>query len=436
MRKKKSNKAANTAELGTLGLSLDAPVGSDMAVPSDLRGAKALKTFKQMESDPTIGSFLYFLQMTFRSKEWLIESHDGSSAGGADADFVTETLKGMSSPFSSVVSEALRMAVYGFSLFEIVYKIDNGKVVWRKFAPRAQVSIEGWDSDNEGGLKSAQQTNADGYNTTTLPIEKLLLFRPEVTLANAWGKSLLIPAYEPWYLKRKMAQVMAVGIERDLAGIPIVKIPAKYLLSTASQEDKNFRTSIESAAKRLRRNQSEYMMIPSTRDSSGHPAFEIELLKSAGSRQYDLPALLQDKKVEILMTLLSDFLILGHGSVGTYALGVSKSDLLLSSLEGLAKAITDVVNAFAIPRLMALNGNTSKELPKMVTPKFTHLDLTTLTNFLRGAGINIDDPETQNHLRRRAELPERDYEAEPETEPEAEPEQPVELFGEGADDAQ
>lgn len=438
--KKKTAAAGIKGEVGSLGVSTGSPVGDNMKTPKELRGAAALRTFEHMQSDSIIGTFMYFMRMTFRAKEWNVEPFDESAEARADADFIQDSLDGMTSKFNSVVSEALSMVVYGFSVFEIVYKLnDDGKIVWRKFAPRAQTSIDGWKIDKEGGLDGVKQKTANGWDTVTIPIEKCLLFRPEVTLANPWGKSLLIPAYIPWYLRQKLNQYQLIGVERDYAGILSARVPSQYLSANATDDDKAFMKQIEKALSQLRRNEREYIALPSDRDANGNLKFEVELMKSGGTRQHDLKSMLQEIKVEILMTFLADFLILGHGNVGTYALGVTKSDLLLSSIEGLAQAVVDVINDFAIPRVMELNGNTSGNYPTLTTPEFSKMDTTSLTNFLRGASIDLTDHETQNHLRRMMGLPELDETdvtepvAEPDPEPIAKPAEPAPEDAEAVD---
>lgn len=393
-------------ELGALGIGTHDPVGSDMVVPKELRGKRALSTYRKMEFDASIGSFIYYVQMIMRNKQWTVTPFDASDAARADANFLETNIKGMSSPFSSVISEALKMLIYGFSVFEIVYALDNGSVVWRKFAPRAQVSVNRWIKDSEGGLEAMVQEDTEKYREITIPITKLLLFRPEVSLGNPWGVSLLRNAYESWYYGRNMRKIEAIGVERDLAGIPVGRVPSEILSSKAKPDEINLRNEWERSLKQLRRNEQEFILLPSDRDEKGHYEYDLELLKSAGNRQHDLDKVIYRYDAKVLTTLLADFLILGHNSVGTYGLGQNKSDMLLTSMEGIAKSIADVFNEIAVTRLFMLNGNTSQDLPKLEAPEFVSMDLKTLAGFLRTAGVQVDDLETQNILRGKVGLPE------------------------------
>jgi hypothetical protein len=51
-------------------------------------------------------------------------------------------------------------------------KYADGKVGWRKFAIRAQSSLDKWDFDDDGGLRGFVQRAAPKYEEVTIPIEK------------------------------------------------------------------------------------------------------------------------------------------------------------------------------------------------------------------------------------------------------------------------
>jgi hypothetical protein len=61
-----------------------------------------------------------------------------------------------------------------------------------------------------------------------IPIEKMLLFRTTVQRNNPEGRSMLRTAYRPWRNKKRIEEIEGVGIERDLAGLPMARIPGKF----------------------------------------------------------------------------------------------------------------------------------------------------------------------------------------------------------------
>ncbi len=64
--------------------------------------------------------------------------------------------------------------------------------------------------------------------------------------------------------------------------------------------------------------------MPSMYDDQGHKVFDLVLLSSGGSRQFDTDKIIQRYDQRIAMSILSDFILLGSDRVGSYALGTSK----------------------------------------------------------------------------------------------------------------
>ena len=110
--------------------------------------------------------------------------------------------------------------------------------------PQAQVQVHGrqdrlaqdpdplpgdpkrWIFDTSGGVQGIVQLAPPYYQNVTLPIEKCLLFRTTTVKGNPEGRSMLRNAYRPWYMKKRIEEFEAIGVERDLAGLPVGKVPA------------------------------------------------------------------------------------------------------------------------------------------------------------------------------------------------------------------
>ena len=63
----------------------------------------------------------------------------------------------------------------------------------------------------------------------TIPRAKCLLFRPTAYKSNPEGRSILRTAYRPWYNLTQIENIEGIGIERDLAGLPVVKVPPEVM---------------------------------------------------------------------------------------------------------------------------------------------------------------------------------------------------------------
>jgi hypothetical protein len=93
------------------------------------------------------------------------------------------------------------------------------------------------------------------------------------------------------------------------------------------------------------------------------------------------------------MTLLADFIMLGHNNrYGSFALSSSKTTLFASAVGGWMRSVAAVFNRYAIPRLLELNGMDS-EYPPVLDPGDIELpDLAELGTYvanLTRAGFKI-----------------------------------------------
>ena len=89
-----------------------------------------------------------------------------------------------------------------------------------------------------------------------------------------------------------------------------------------------------------------------TRDEHGNLLYELTLLSTGARRQSDTNALIQRYNAEIAMAALSDFMLLGHSRVGTFALGVTKTELFATAFSYVLDVIANEINEREIPRVL------------------------------------------------------------------------------------
>jgi hypothetical protein len=252
------------------------------------------------------------------------------------------------------------------------------------------------------------QMDASNGGVHEIPIEKSLLFRTNTQKNNPEGRSLLRNAYRSWYFKKRIEEIEAIGIERDLAGLPVAYVPPEYLSSAASAEQQQVLAAVQNIVTNIKRNEQEGVVFPVVYDDSGHRMFELTLLSSGGSRQFDTDTVITRYDQRIAMTVLSDFILLGHDRVGSFSLGASKIDLWTMAVDAVAKSIAEVINQHAIPRLLRLNGMDDANPPKLVYGEVAHIDLRELAEYvgkMTAAGILTPDGRLEEFLREVAGLP-------------------------------
>jgi hypothetical protein len=72
--------------------------------------------------------------------------------------------------------------------------------------------------------------------------------------------------------------------------------------------------------------------------------------------QFNTDAIIQRYEQRILMTVLADFILVGHQDTGSYALHTDKTGIFRASLNSFATAIANVFNRHELPRLFACHG--------------------------------------------------------------------------------
>jgi hypothetical protein len=270
----------------------------------------------------------------------------------------------MSTTWSNTISEILTMMPYGFAWHEEVYKrregsnrnpslgskYDDGRIGWKKLAGRAQASIQEWvfNEDGSGDVLAAVQWAPSDGKKHIIPMEKSLLFRTKYKYNNPEGRSLLRNAYRPWYFKKHIEEIEGIGIERDLAGLPVLTTPDGVdIWNPNDPEAVRIKAVAERVVRNIRRDENEGMVLPF--------GWDLQLLSTGSRRQFDTNAIVNRYDQRIAITLLADIVMLGGDKVGSFALADVKRSVLGMSLDVILEEIAEIFNRQAIPRLFRLN---------------------------------------------------------------------------------
>ncbi len=422
--KQQSTKNIDLGIIGTSGLKQFGGLITEEFHPS-LRGQFGPKVYREMsDNSSAIGAIRYIIKSLVRQVDWRIEPADDSKEAVAQSEFIESCLLDMSITFEDFISEVLSFLDYGWSYFEIIYKLrkgktddpttrsqfDDGKVGWRKFGLRAQDTLESWVFDEaDGGLRGMNQLDQTTGRAAYLPIEKCLLFRTEIMKGNPEGRSIYRNAVVDYFYLKKIEKIEAIGIERDMTGLLVMEVPMGLLDPSASGPEKAMLASLEKMMAGLKRDEREYGIVPSELDPESKPTgYRLKLLSSGGRRQIDTVAIKQYYKINILQSVVAQFIELGMQGVGSFALASSQTNLFSVALGTFMDSIASVFNRFAISRLMELNG-----VPYELHPSLIHGDIESpplgelgaYIQSLAAAGQLPDDTALQHKLLEYANLP-------------------------------
>jgi len=250
-------------------------------------------------------------------------------------------------------------------------------------------------------------------NTHFIPVNKSLYYRTTSINGDPSGRSVLRNAYTSYEYLNNLQSIEAIAVERELAGIPVARIPAEYLSNDASTAQAGFVNNLRQILRDVKFNEQGYIILPSDTypDKDGAPTnnrlVDVELMSSNGNRNIDIDPIVRRYQHDIARSVLSEFLMLGSQG-GSYALSKSKTDLFLRALESYIQAIVDVLNKQLIERLWELNGLNYDLMPVIEAGDVAPHDLREIAAFLRNLnGANIDvssHPEVIQDLMDIAEL--------------------------------
>lgn len=406
-----------TGEVGTAGLRHFSGYISE-EFDADLRGTRAVKVYDEMRrNEPTVAVGLRAIKWVLGQVNWSVHPGGETPADDEAATFLDSCLDDCSHSWSKVVRDALTCLDFGFAWLEVVYKqrrgsdaapasrYDDGRIGWRKLVLVGQDSVTRWRFDDTGGVQALVQTVEGSVgekrpSEVGIPIEKSLLFRIDDEKGNPEGVSLLRSCYLPWYTKKMLQEIEAIGIERDLTGVPKIHLPVN-----ATSTDM---TKAKQLLEQWKADDMSGWVLPQFGPGQ-HERWDVDVVNSPGNKQVDSNTVIQRYDLAIARTFLAQFLLLGQ-QTGSWALGRDQRDLFELALGAILQMVEDIVNRFLVPPLFRLNGfGVLTALPQIRPGRISKADMTkfaTAVQALIGAGILTPDRELERFTRSEFDLPE------------------------------
>ena len=418
------NKVIDFRTIGATGLNRSDGMIYEEWLPQ-LKGNNAVRVYRQMrDNDPIVGAFMFAVESLIRQVRFYAQPANKSTDAVREAEFVQQCMDDMNHTFSDFLSEVATMLVYGWSYFEVVYKVrkgpdqkeskhrsrySDGRVGWRKISTRAQETLDHWEIDAEGGIRGLWQISPPSYTQVYIPIEKSILFRTQTNKNNPEGRSILRNAYRPFYFKKRLEEIEAIGVERDLSGLPVLEVPPEIMSTGASAADRALRASLESMVQQIKRDEREGMVIPSELDTDGKPTgYRFRLLNSGGRRAVDVDGAIKRYESRLAMSVMAEFLLLGMDKVGSFALASTKTHMFSVALGSIIDSICQTFTRFGINKLMTMNGVAPELWPKLAHGDIETPELKEIMSYVVGlsdSGIIVPDERLELRMREIAGLP-------------------------------
>ena len=413
-------------ELGTIGLKQTGGVVREEFL-RELQGQRGMKVYREMRDNSAVnGASLTAIEMLARQVPWeLVPPMEATDEEKKRTERIAASFHDMSSPWTENIAEFLSMLAFGFSVHEIVFKechgeddnpnkssrFDDGMISWAKLPIRPQETICKWEIGPHGEVTGVYQRPPLSFTGEIyIPASKYLHFTAKSAAGNPEGRSILRNAYFSWYFAKRIQELEGVGIERHLAGLPVMKIPGECMASGASAAQAAVYTAAQEIVQNIR-NDSEAGVVLSSDTKDGKPLYELMLLSSNGAMPVDTNVVIERHERRMAQTLLADFILLGHEGVGSFSLSSDKTKLFGVALGGWLDAIADVFNLKAIPQLMRVNGWPADRAPKLKHGDIEAPDIARWGDFVNkmvGANIITADDNLEAEARRVLGIPPRD----------------------------
>jgi hypothetical protein len=389
----------------------------------ELKGRKGVRTYKEMtNNDDVVFAVDRLIELMIRQATFDVEPASEDPIDMEAAQFLKDCMDDLNKTFIDFIAEALSFLDYGFSYHEKVYKLrrgdhpdlrmrskfDDGLIGWRKLPIRSQDSLYEWVIDESSDeLLGMTQMPPPSYELKTIPLSKAIHFRTTSIKDNPEGRSIWRGAYESYYYKKNLKIIEGIGIERDLAGLPLLQAPeGTNIWDTKDPKMVSFLNNAKSIVQNIRRDKVEGIVIPF--------GWVLSLMSSGGSKQIDTDKIIQRYDTRIAMNGFADMILLGHQQVGSYALASSKTNTFGVAIGAYLDIICQTMNSQAVPDLFKLNERHFTGItgyPKIIHGDVEVPDLNELASWISSmiaSGVIIPGPKLEQWAKMISGLPKED----------------------------
>ncbi len=271
-------------------------------------------TTERMRSDPAVAAALSALTYPVLAAKLEVEPASDDPEDVRLAEFVDESLAGMTTSLARHRAEVLGFVGEGVRVFETVYERREDDY-WRlrKLALRPNRTITTWHVDDTGGPDGVSQILADG-RTEKLEMDRLLAFTHLGDRPSLLGRPATRAMYRPWFVIDKLSRIGAIALERHGVGIPW----ARYVGGSDTEAKR-----IDRALMGLHANEQSFFRVDDQVPEWG--------VKGVEGTVMDPVAFMEYQRRDLFLAPLAQFLALGTDGVGALSLSQDHSSFFMQA---------------------------------------------------------------------------------------------------------
>lgn len=365
-----------------------------------LEGQRGMFRFKEMvDNDPICGATIQLILNLVRGVQWDVKPASGHPQDQEAANFLESCMHDMYGSWLDHICEMMSMCIYGFSVHEMILKqraggdprtmygskYADGRFGWKWMPIRSQDSITGWDIRPDGTIYGFRQQCMPNNVPVDIRMDRCLHVRTMAHKNDPTGRSIFRSAFIPYTRKCAIELIEGIGIERELAGLPVMGVPAELLAKGASDDKKAMARHLSRMLANIKADEKASVLYPLEYDDKGNQLYKLELLSSGGARAIDTDKIIQRYDQRIAIAAQTDFMLLGgggSGSTGSWAMHSDKTRMFIDSIGAFLDIICAELNTKAVPYLMDSNSFRMSDYPKIQYSGLEKTDMAALGMYL------------------------------------------------------
>ena len=359
--------------------------------------SREVRFYLEMQNDIVIGTLLDAIKMPLLAAEFSVEAASEDEVDQRAKTFLWDNMQMMKrQSWRSHAVDSLEMLDFGFAVGEMVLeKRDDGRLWMKNIDPRGQETLKRWEIDGDEATGFVQGRFRSSVNEeAVIPLSKCVhaVFRGRK--GNPQGKSLLRSIFSTFQFKKNLELFEAIGIERDVGGMPVFELPENPI----SEDDF---ADLKATGKGIRVDEEGFIILP----------FGVTLSPyGSSSKQVNTRDVINAKQKDILMRFFAQFVALGMESVGTQALVEGSQDFFSIAMRGIQVELLETWQHQFVPFLFQYNSFPGMtDLPKIAWKAPGKVDYQSIIEaYTKGVTSRAITPirEDEEALREAMDLPE------------------------------
>jgi len=199
--------------------------------PDDLAGA-TYQTYDEMRDDDQVKAALSIKKDMVVNTGWQVVCEDETIKAELEKSLCDVNKGKLCGGFDVFLRDILSAYDYGFSMAEILFKLEGGKYWPKSCQVKPPHSFE-FDIDDFGDVVKVRQVG--GKNILSFEPDYFLHYAYQQEFGNPFGKSDLRAAFSAWKVKKFFLRMFAVHAERFASPTITGKYPKTYTPSEISE---------------------------------------------------------------------------------------------------------------------------------------------------------------------------------------------------------